>query len=195
MAHVGGAPYRGRTHTRARGGAATWPPRPPRARDSRCVVTRGATDDVARFAPCVLVGARASWGAHVSRDQFADLYVEADDLVAGRRVRPSWRARRQRRRDARVSNVIQHAIGWVAELRSQPEPPSKASRPRCGARCRTRGGAPCVARVCVRPDGYGLAKRCRLHGGLSTGPRTPEGKRRALEALARGRAKRGRCPP
>jgi hypothetical protein len=29
--------------------------------------------------------------------------------------------------------------------------------------------------------------RCRMHGGLSTGPRTEEGRRRSLEALERGR--------
>jgi hypothetical protein len=39
--------------------------------------------------------------------------------------------------------------------------------PRCGAR--TRGGCPCRA-----PAIHGRA-RCRMHGGRSTGPRTPEG--------------------
>jgi len=44
----------------------------------------------------------------------------------------------------------------------------------CGAR--TRAGHPCRRK--------GLANgRCRNHGGLSTGPRTPEGKRRSREAL------------
>ena len=41
----------------------------------------------------------------------------------------------------------------------------------CGAR--TRKGTPCK-----RKDIY-RSGRCRLHGGLSTGPRTPEGKRRS----------------
>jgi hypothetical protein len=50
--------------------------------------------------------------------------------------------------------------------------------PRCGAR--TRAGCPC--RQPAMPNG-----RCRLHGGLSTGPRTPEGRRRAQTArLAHG---------
>ena len=31
------------------------------------------------------------------------------------------------------------------------------------------------------------SKRCRLHGGLSTGPTTPEGKARTIEALKAGR--------
>lgn len=41
----------------------------------------------------------------------------------------------------------------------------------CGAR--TRAGTPCK-----RTDIY-ESGRCRFHGGLSTGPRTVEGKRRA----------------
>src|SRR5208282_6884943 len=39
--------------------------------------------------------------------------------------------------------------------------------PRCGAR--TRGGCPCRA-----PAIHGKL-RCRMHGGRSTGPRTPKG--------------------
>ena len=52
---------------------------------------------------------------------------------------------------------------------------------KCGAR--TRAGGHCKAPG--RTNG-----RCRMHGGLSTGPKTPEGRKRSLEALARGRAKR-----
>jgi hypothetical protein len=33
------------------------------------------------------------------------------------------------------------------------------------------------------------SKRCRLHGGFSTGPITPEGKARTIEALKAGRAR------
>jgi hypothetical protein len=33
--------------------------------------------------------------------------------------------------------------------------------------------------------------RCKFHGGRSTGPRTPEGRARALENLRLGRLKRG----
>ena len=49
---------------------------------------------------------------------------------------------------------------------------------RCGAR--TRAGTPC------RSPAMGN-RRCRLHGGLSTGPRTPEG----LARLARARTVHG----
>lgn len=60
----------------------------------------------------------------------------------------------------------------------------KRDRPTCGAHCRTTG-RPCRARVCLRPDGT-IGKRCRLHGGLSTGPRTGEGRARAVAAMVAG---------
>jgi hypothetical protein len=70
-------------------------------------------------------------------------------------------------------------------LKTQVRPKSK--RPLCGARCRS--GEPCAARVCVRPDGNGLAKRCRLHGGLTPRkPKSPEG-RAAIAAANRARSK------
>lgn len=55
-------------------------------------------------------------------------------------------------------------------------------RQRCGAR-RTRDGQPCQAPV--EPG----KRRCRFHGGRSTGAKTPEGKARALANLRRGRRK------
>jgi hypothetical protein len=66
--------------------------------------------------------------------------------------------------------------------------PGKEDRPRCGARCRTRGGQPCRARVVVDRDEQGkvrIRKRCRMHGGCSTGPKTEEGRRRCAEASRR----------
>jgi hypothetical protein len=55
--------------------------------------------------------------------------------------------------------------------------------PRGGVQCnaRTRAGTPC--RRTAIPGHW----RCGLHGGKSTGPRTPEGKRRTLAAMAVGR--------
>lgn len=59
----------------------------------------------------------------------------------------------------------------------------KREKPRCGARC--RDGHPCRA-----PAAYDAAKcrpkngRCRVHGGLSTGPGAVEGgERRVKEVL------------
>lgn len=61
----------------------------------------------------------------------------------------------------------------------------KRTRKVCGAK--TRAGTPCKATVCLRPDGS-AAKRCRLHGGLSSGPKTKEG-REAIGAANRTRVK------
>ena len=55
--------------------------------------------------------------------------------------------------------------------------PPKARRPPCGARTRT--GTPCAAR-CVPGR-----ERCRMHGGLSTGPKTQAGRARIAAANRR----------
>ncbi|WP_215857926.1 HGGxSTG domain-containing protein [Acidithiobacillus ferridurans] len=57
-----------------------------------------------------------------------------------------------------------------------------AGKPRCAAK--TRSGAPCKA------QGLGHGHRCKMHGGLSTGPATEEGRQAAKEALERWRATR-----
>ena len=56
--------------------------------------------------------------------------------------------------------------------------PLAQASPRCGAK--TRNGSPC--RSPAMPNG-----RCRMHGGRSTGPRTPEG----LERVRAARTKHG----
>ena len=62
---------------------------------------------------------------------------------------------------------------------------AKSKRPICGAR--TRKGDPCQA-PSLWEDVVERARngRCRLHGGLSTGPRTVAGKARSMEALRSG---------
>jgi hypothetical protein len=58
----------------------------------------------------------------------------------------------------------------------------KPGRPRCGAK--TRQGTPCQAPpVWDHRHDRPRNGRCRLHGGLSTGPKTPEGKRRVRELM------------
>lgn len=57
------------------------------------------------------------------------------------------------------------------------QPLRRRSRPMCGAK--TRNGAPC--RMKIEPG----RKRCRLHGGLSTGPKTAEGRERIAAAQRR----------
>ena len=49
---------------------------------------------------------------------------------------------------------------------------------------RTRRGTPC-RRAAERNPRSGKRLRCRFHGGLSTGARTPEGKARAAAAPLR----------
>ena len=62
------------------------------------------------------------------------------------------------------------AYGLTGDGRALP----RKLRPACGVR--TRRGEPCGARVVPGK------RRCRMHGGLSTGPRTAEGRARIGEA-------------
>jgi hypothetical protein len=57
----------------------------------------------------------------------------------------------------------------------------KHARPRCGAK--KRDGRPCAAPVECAPDGS-LRRRCRNHGGASTGPKTAGGRARTGAAVA-----------
>jgi hypothetical protein len=97
---------------------------------------------------------------------------------------------------AKASGVLFDACyhwGNYARVRIMKRPARpKSKRPLCGARCRS--GAACKARVCERPDGKGLAKRCALHGGKSTGPKTEAG-RAAIAAANRARSKTGQKSP
>jgi hypothetical protein len=58
---------------------------------------------------------------------------------------------------------------------------TKRERPRCGARC--RDGSPCQAPpVWDKRLDRAMNGRCRMHGGLSTGPKTEEGRQRIAES-------------
>jgi hypothetical protein len=89
----------------------------------------------------------------------------------------------------RTLRVAAHHVARVeAARRAEAARAHRRSRPECGARC--RDGHPCRARVAWSrgDDGHPVeAARCRMHGGASTGPRTAEGRRASLAALARGR--------
>ncbi len=63
------------------------------------------------------------------------------------------------------------AAGWKPSKRDR-------DRERCGAR--TRAGGTCKA------PAMWLKDRCRMHGGLSTGPKSPEGKAKSLAAAREG---------
>lgn len=70
-----------------------------------------------------------------------------------------------------------HPLGRLRN--GNPAAPVEAMQaaPRCGAR--TRAGTPCKRAACRGRT------RCPLHGGKSTGPRTPEGRERARLANLR----------
>lgn len=107
----------------------------------------------------------------------------AREFIARRQVRALQRAERRAARRAEA-----------ARLAARHAAPPKSERPRCGARC--RDGHACNAPVVAwREGGVAiLSRRCRMHGGASRGPKTEQGKRLALEALARGRARTVRGP-
>ncbi len=48
----------------------------------------------------------------------------------------------------------------------------------CGAK--NRRGLPCQCKLLLRGN------KCKFHGGMSTGPRTPEGKSKAIAAMREG---------
>ncbi len=54
------------------------------------------------------------------------------------------------------------------------------NKPICGAR--NRRGQPCECKKLLRGG------KCKFHGGMSTGPKTPEGKIKSLANLRKGRA-------
>ena len=62
-------------------------------------------------------------------------------------------------------------------LSARGQPLKHKFQPRC--RAKTRAGAPCIMRVVPRK------RRCRLHGGKSTGPRTDAGRARIAAAQRR----------
>lgn len=64
----------------------------------------------------------------------------------------------------------------LAALKAQQAARAATLRVQCGAK-RHRDGQPCRAKS--EPG----KRRCRFHGGRSTGPKTPEGKARALANL------------
>jgi hypothetical protein len=72
-----------------------------------------------------------------------------------------------------------HTSNWKSENKR------KKTRPLCGSRC--RDGHACKAKAVINPKtDKPINGRCRLHGGLSSGAKTEEGKARCREAVRRG---------
>ena len=105
---------------------------------------------------------------------------------------PGWRSTRQRPSMQQQTPVSGKSIGEKATRPAETPPDNKpptrlgwlknGNRPgrfsdarRCGARSK-RTGQPCRAPACRGK------RRCRLHGGRSTGPRTAEGLQRSRRA-------------
>jgi hypothetical protein len=78
----------------------------------------------------------------------------------------------QHGKERTAARVRPAGLGW---LKNGNRPGRFSDAPRCGARSR-RTGRPCRAPAC---RGH---RRCRMHGGRSTGPKTPEGLKRSRRA-------------
>ena len=123
------------------------------------------------------------------------------------RDNPDLRSRKQQIRralsdyDAQVAATAAPALVSVPEG-ARPAPKKRAQRRRCDAHTRHNSAAldraksagPAELRKYLhrhRCRNWALpgSKRCRLHGGHSTGPRTPEGKCRTIAAMNEGRAR------
>lgn len=107
-------------------------------------------------------------------------------MIEADRLRALWRQHSAECARVNAENEARHRrfMAACAEGRRsinegrilQPPFPSELHELRCGAR--TRKGEPCKRR-----DLYGPSGRCKLHGGLSTGPKSAEGKARAQANL------------
>ncbi len=82
-------------------------------------------------------------------------------------------------RPARTLRALENRIGQIGDPETVRFELQRFADTRCGAR--TRRGTPCK-RKALRNG------RCRNHGGMSSGAKTPEGKRRSLANLKQFRA-------
>lgn len=83
--------------------------------------------------------------------------------------------------DPKDSHNQKHIEGLYWKPRSR----WKKNRPLCGAKC--RNGSSCKAKAVVdSKTNTPTNGRCRMHGGLSTGPKTLEGKERSQKAARQG---------
>lgn len=78
------------------------------------------------------------------------------------------------KRSERYDRIIETHERFAEDSRTRQQKGKKQARPVCGAK--TRAGGTCQARAVPGK------RRCRLHGGASTGPKTKEGRERIAEA-------------
>lgn len=86
-------------------------------------------------------------------------------------LRHAFRLANRRRHQAEAQLLAAGVPCYELAIHLRQEDWSLFTDLRCGAK--TRSGTPCKQR------GLYACGRCRLHGGLSTGPKSPEGKYRA----------------
>ncbi len=74
-------------------------------------------------------------------------------------------------------------IKWVySAFRMPMDRVFRSERPACGAKCRDGHACKAPAMLDIKYGCFVSNGRCRNHGGLSTGARTPEGKAKVDEA-------------
>jgi transcriptional regulator with XRE-family HTH domain len=124
----------------------------------------GVTPDAAPVAP----PEDATWSAKLADLEARIMARQVRRHETDLRQQAAWEARQEVRRQA--ERLVQHRAERDAQhaLREQA---------RCGALARK--GTAC--RQAVEPG----RTRCKFHGGMSTGPRTPEGRERIGEAQRR----------
>lgn len=83
----------------------------------------------------------------------------------------------ERKQGVIVGVAVDRMFKELAVALAKSEQSSKSPIQRCGAR--TRMGAPCKAKSLPGKS------RCKFHGGMSTGPKTAEGRLRIAEAQRR----------
>ena len=101
--------------------------------------------------------------------------------------------RRRWRRYFQIRATIATAwASWAAGRRKHqpprlPEIPADLVGMTCGAR--TRAGTPCKLSSIIYANG-----RCKLHGGMSTGPKSAAGRRQSVENGKKGGRPRAKNP-
>ncbi len=114
----------------------------------------------------------------------SDLWIAAQALKGALQIDAILRKYSVTKKSARARHGVysndDQPIDTVGEGLCIP----KSERPKCGAKC--RDGHACQApAVWDYEDNQPRNGRCRIHGGLSTGPKTPEGRARIGEAAKR----------
>jgi hypothetical protein len=115
-------------------------------------------------------------------DAIVEEWAALTGIKKGQEIRPSTSGVGPELFDtnARANDFGRVLSGPKATGASENRAKQCAGRAPCGAR-RRRDGLPCQA---LSAPGR---KRCKWHGGLSTGPRTADGRTRAMANLRRGK--------